>query len=367
MSFLKEQIITYMGNKRKLLHNIESILTRIKRELKKEKLSCVDVFAGSGIVSRLLKQHSSHLYSNDIAGYSKTLNSCYLSNPTQEEMHTIECLIQQANSYVDTNPEVPSYISKHWAPNDDENIKKGERVYYTHENATRIDAYRYFIINYVEPKYQHFLLANLIIKSSIHANTNGQFSAFFKDGQVGAYGGKTKTDLHRITKQIRLEAPIIENHACKSIIHQEDSNDFVRSLPKADVVYLDPPYNKHPYVIYYFLLDIINNWDLQQAIPDSTRGQPKNWKKSDYNSFINAEKVFDDLIQNISSKYIVLSYNNGGIIPLDKIQTILEKKGTVERIPITHKTYNKLKGIANYKKKSEKEEVKEYMWLVKCS
>jgi len=367
MSFLKEQIITYMGNKRKLLSNIESIIEDIKRELKKDKLVTVDVFSGSGIVSRLLKQHSSRLYSNDIAGYSNTLNECYLSNPTEKEKREINKLIQQANSFVDTNPDVNKYISKYWSPENDNNIKECERAYYTSENGKRIDAYMHFIEFFVDSKYKKYLLANLIVKASIHANTNGQFSAFFKDGKVGAYGGKTKTDIRRITKKIKLDVPIIENHKCISIISQKDSNNFVKTLPKTDFIYLDPPYNKHPYVIYYFLLDIINNWNLSQEIPDSTRGQPKNWNKSDYNSISNAEKAFEDLIQNINAKYILLSYNNGGIIPLEKIYTILEKKGNVTKFPITHKTYNKLKGIANYKKIHDKEEIKEYMWLVKCN
>ena len=52
--FLKKQIITYMGNKRKLLPQINDILDMVKEDLKKE-LVTVDVFSGSGIVSRLLK------------------------------------------------------------------------------------------------------------------------------------------------------------------------------------------------------------------------------------------------------------------------------------------------------------------------
>ena len=366
MSYLKEQIITYMGNKRKLLNHIEDQILIIKNILQKDKLTSADAFSGSGVVSRLLKTHSTNLYTNDIAGYSKTLNECYLFSPNEKEKKKIDELIKKANTYVETNPDVPAYISKHWAPNNDKNIEQGERVYFTNENAKRIDAYKYFIDNYVENKYKSILLANLIVKASIHTNTNGQFSAFYKNGSVGAYGGKNKIDLQRITKKIKLEMPLFEVNKCKINISQCDTNLWVKNLPKVDLMYLDPPYNKHPYVIYYFLLDIINNWNSEQNIPNTTRGQPKNWQTSEYNSFTHAEKAFTDLINNINAKFILLSYNNGGIIPLEKIQTILEKKGKVEKIPVQHKTYNRLKGIANYKKKSEKESIKEYMWLVNC-
>ena len=34
---------------------------------------------------------------------------------------------------------------------------------------------------------------------------------------------------------------------------------------------------------------------------------------------------------------------------------MLKQYGSVEKIPVTHKTYNKLKGIANYKEETKKE------------
>ena len=76
-NFLSKQIITYMGNKRKLLNKIREIIDMIEKKENK-KLSIGDGFSGSGVVSRLFKQKASNLYSNDIAGYSETLNKCFL-------------------------------------------------------------------------------------------------------------------------------------------------------------------------------------------------------------------------------------------------------------------------------------------------
>ena len=55
--YLKKQIITYMGNKRKLLTKISEIIDMIVQELGND-LTCADAFSGSGIVSRLLKTKS---------------------------------------------------------------------------------------------------------------------------------------------------------------------------------------------------------------------------------------------------------------------------------------------------------------------
>lgn len=360
--YLTTQIITYMGNKRKLLDKIENVLINLEKKEGK-KLSIGDGFSGSGIVSRLFKRHADKLYTNDIADYSETLNKCFLNNISDNEFNQIKKYIDTANRHADkkTKKYNKPFISGNWAPSGE--INNNDRVYFTKENGERIDIIRNYIQTIPE-KYRTFLLASLLVKSSIHNNTNGQFSAYYKNGDKGQYGGKNNIDLTRITKPITLEYPIYENHNAYIDIRKMDTNEWVKSIPTLDVVYFDPPYNKHPYNIYYFLLNIINNWNTQEEIPNTYRGQPMNWNKSLYNSSTYAEKAFDDLVKNTKAKYIILSYNNGGIIYLDKINTILQKYGTVEKIPVTHKTYNRLKGISEYKRKKEKESIKEYIWVL---
>uniref|UniRef100_A0A6C0KGP6 site-specific DNA-methyltransferase (adenine-specific) n=1 Tax=viral metagenome TaxID=1070528 RepID=A0A6C0KGP6_9ZZZZ len=362
--YLKDQIITYMGNKRKFIPLIEKILDDVKLELGKDRLILGDGFSGSGIVSRLMKNHASKLFVNDIAGYSYTLNQCYLSNNVN--INQLEKVIEKANAYVAKSPVVPLWIQKYWAPLSDTDIKETERVYYTQENAYRIDAYRYYIDNMVSEEYKYYLLGRLIVEASIHTNTSGHFAAYYKKGTKGHYGGKNEIDINRITKSIILTLPLFSENQCDMQISQTDTNEWVKNLPQLDLIYLDPPYNKHPYCTYYFLLDVINNWDMSVEIPDTTRGQEKKWKTSDYNSYTRAKIAFRDLIKNIDAKFILLSYNNGGLIDLDEITQILSKKGKVMKIPVEHKTYNKLKGIANYKRVEDKEDIKEFLWLVDC-
>jgi adenine-specific DNA-methyltransferase len=360
--YLTSQIITYMGNKRKMLDKIENVLINLEKQ-EGRKLSIGDGFSGSGVVSRLFKRRADKLYTNDIADYSETLNKCFLQNISNSDFEQIKKYIDAANRHADkkTKKYNKSFVSGTWAPSGE--IKNDDRVYFTKENGERIDIIRNYI-SIVPEKYKPYLLASLLVKVSIHNNTNGQFSAYYKNGEKGQYGGKNNIDLNRITRPISLEYPIYENHNCQINIQKKDTNEWVKTLPKLDVVYFDPPYNKHPYNIYYFLLNIINNWNIEEKIPDTYRGQPLNWEKSLYNSSIHAEKTFDDLIKNTNAKYIILSYNNGGIIGLSKINSILQKYGTVDKIPITHKTYNRLKGISEYKRKKEKESIKEYIWIL---
>ena len=365
-AYLHSQIMTYMGNKRKFLPVIGEIISSIELELQR-KLNIGEGFSGTGIVSRLFKTRAHHLYVNDLAGYSETLSQCYLSNVPKKHITTIQTLINQINLLVDKNKTVgyTPWISKYWAPQDDNNIKKDERVYFTAENAKRIDIYRHLINQVPNKHFRPFLLGPLLVECSIHNNTNGQFSAYYKgEDKIGKYGGKNSVDVNRITKKIELKMPVLIENNCKCVVSKLDTNVWVQRIPKLDLVYYDPPYNKHPYNIYYFLLDIINNWNTNEEIPDTYRGQPKNWVKSKYNSFVHAKKEFETLIKNTRSHFIMISYNNGGIIPLDEMDKMLKKYGSLMKIPINHKTYNRLRGIASYKREGEDKGVKEFIWLL---
>ena len=362
-TYMTSQIITYLGNKRKLLNHISKCIDVIEEREGGRKLSMADAFSGSGIVGRLLKTRASHLYMNDCSGYSETINKCFLSSPNDVFIQEVNAYIDEANRLADTDvlDVKDAWISKHWAPNGA--IEPEDRVYFTEQNGRRIDIIRNYIDTLPE-KHRPFLLAPLLVESSIHNNTNGQFSAFYKDGDRGAFGGSKANDIHRITGKIILKPPIL--HMNDTIIHVDrcDANEWMDDIPSIDVLYLDPPYNKHPYSIYYFMLDIINDWDKSIVIPDTYRGQPKTWTKSAYNSSRNAKTAFTNLIEHAPAKYVVLSYNDEGIIPIEELEEIMERHGTVEKIPIDHKVYNRLRGIADYKREKDARSVKEYIWLL---
>jgi adenine-specific DNA-methyltransferase len=363
MTYYTEQIITYMGNKRKMIPHIEEIIKIVKKNLERENLVIGDGFSGSGVVSRLFKNNASKLYVNDLAGYSKTINNCYLSTPDDNAMVIIERYIKAANLFVDSSgSNIKKFIQLHWAPSDDI-IKEGERVYFTRENARRIDYYREYINN-IPFKYRDYLLAPLLVEVSKHNNCSGHFSAFYKKDNIGHFGGKNDTDIKRITQNIKLPIPIFSNNKCEVFVSQKDTNDWIKSVPELDLVYYDPPYNKHPYHIYYFLLELINNWDTDIEIPDTFRGQPTSWLPSRYNS-TKASVAFDDLIKNTRAKFVLISYNNKGIISEREMKNILGKYGVVKENLIEHNVYNRLKGIAEWKKSSGKDEkIKECLYLL---
>tara|TARA_Y100000591_G_scaffold331543_2_gene365802 strand:- start:10145 stop:11293 length:1149 start_codon:yes stop_codon:yes gene_type:complete len=374
--FFKNQILTYMGNKRKYISKIDEIINLVKNALNKDTLIIGEGFSGSGIVSRLFKNRASGsnlgtFYVNDISGYSKTLNECFLTstqNLSTDDLENLIRYIKEIETFLKKEPNPKPFIAKYWAPNDDENIQPTERVYFTAENAKIIDQMLYFIKNYVKDKYKPYLLGPLLVQCSIHNNTNGQFSAFYKDEnkEKGMYGGKKEIDLNRIKGKITPKMPILTSHKANVKISQNDVIEWLKTIPEVDLMYYDPPYNKHPYNIYYFLLDIINNYDVNINIPNTYRGQPKNWIKSNYCSLKKAKSEFKKLIENTKAKFILVSYNNKGIIPIKELDEILLEKGHLYKIPFENGAFNKYLGIAAKKRKKKNEKLEEFLWLVDC-
>ena len=370
------QLLTYMGNKRKLLPHIHQLLSHVSKELGRT-VSFADPFSGSGVVARmaLAAPECHHVIANDNATYAHLCNLCYLRPLSSESYATVCSLIDIANA-LPPPPEDNHWVARHWAPRDDAHILDGERCYFTRENALVIDSIRNFIDSDAVPHgLKPYLLAPLLVQCSIHNNTNGQFAAFYKDEHgIGAFGGKKAVDIKRITQRIVLpypqwpvafgDAPNV-SLTCKDVL--EWANDTLATGNEPiDFVYLDPPYNKHPYNIYYFLLEIIAKWDKNICVPDSYRGQPKNWERSPFNSSVHAYTAFQQLIHQTNARFIAVSYYDAGILSIADIDSILAAFGDVQRFPIDHSSvYAKLHGIGSYKRATPKESAKEYLWLLR--
>ena len=76
--YLTEQIIAYIGNKRKLLKLIYKAIETTGVEIKPG-IKFLDVFSGSGVVSRFAKMLNFEIFANDWEPYCKVINSAYLT------------------------------------------------------------------------------------------------------------------------------------------------------------------------------------------------------------------------------------------------------------------------------------------------
>jgi len=358
--FFTSHLITYIGNKRRLLPFLHKGFSEIREKIGKKKLVVFDGFVGSGATARLLKSFASEIHVNDLEDYAETLNRAYLTNRSELDLDELERHIDWLNkNKLEIKSKVPGFIEKNYAPKNDNNIQSGERVFYTNINARIIDNVR-ALIEEIPEKYRHFCLASLLVKASVHTNTSGVFKGFHKRNGNGHFGGNGENALTRIKQEIILDTPIFSNFECPVYVHKRNINELVRDkkLPTFDLVYYDPPYNQHPYGSNYFMLNIINSGK-DVEIQDGVSGIIKNWNRSNYNKQKIAEEVMDDLLKNTKSQFIAISYNNEGIIPIKKFKEILSAHGSWE---LMEQDYNTYRGSRNLCDRNIK--VKELLWIL---
>lgn len=346
--FLTTQLITYIGNKRKIIGEIEKEIELISEKLGKEKLVCTDLFSGSGIVARMLKRHSSKLIVNDLENYSSVINSCYLINKKDFPKDECEYLRKKIEDSCRLE-KLPGIISMNYAPQDDDNIKKGERVFYTHQNAVLIDTYRTLIDKFVpDEKLRKFFLAPLITEASVHVNTSGVFKGFYKDKNtgIGCFGAAGKNALTRIFGRIELKEPVFSNFESDLEIYQKDTVLLSKELKNLDIAYLDPPYNQHPYGSNYFMLNLILKNKLDVEI-SKISGITQGWNRSVFNKPYSALKSMEEIVSNLDSKFIVISYNSEGFISFDEMSEMLKKYGKLKTVEIAYNTFRGSRNLRN--------------------
>lgn len=359
--FFKDHLITYIGNKRSLLPFINESILEIKHRLARKKLVMLDGFSGSGSVSRLFLIHSEKLVSNDLEQYAKIINGAYLKSADiineKELLYWINFVNSNKYNHIPANS---YFISKQYAPKDDTDIKDGERVFYTTSNALVLDNIRYIVHHSVPEPYKSCIMANLLIKASVHTNTSGVFKGFHKKDGIGHFGGKGENALSRIKQEISVDFPLLIPHSCEVVVEQEDVNELVKKYKNTvfDVAYFDPPYNQHPYGSNYFMLNLISS-EKDLDIQDGVSGIVKNWNRSDYNKRNEAEKAMEDLVSSTNARFILISYNNEGTIPMEVFRSILEKYGVVT---LKTQEYNTYRGSRNLRDRNDK--VQELLWIL---
>ena len=345
--FLTKQLITYLGNKRALLSFIGRGIDEIRTRTGKEKLHMADLFSGSGVVSRYFKQHAASLLANDLEGYCRTISLCYLSNPDEALLRKVHADLLRD---IEEHPVEDGFIRRLYAPKDERNIEKGERVFYTSRNAAFIDTAR-AAIGRLPADLQPYFLAPLLSEASVKCNTSGVFKGFYKDRTtgIGAYGGSAANALSRILAPIEVPFPIFSNYRVPFTVTSMDANVLAGQMEKVDVAYIDPPYNQHPYGSNYFMLNLINDYKEPIAEKISTvSGIPDDWHRSAYNKNTKAAEALLDLCRKTPADFLLISFNSEGFISREEMQRLL---GDIGKVTVFDTTYNTFRGSRNLRER----------------
>lgn len=274
----------YLGSKAKLV----DFISKIVKENCANHSSFMDLFGGTGNVAWAFNDSKTKIIINDILESNYFAYLTFFSNKSVDTKK-IEKILNEYNS---CHPLKQNYFSKNFA-----------NTYFSLENCKKIgfirdDIEKRFKNGSINEREKAILITSLIYAMDHIANTVGHYDAYRANGDLD--------------KELILKMPNVPPEGTNKLneIYLSNSNELVKHVG-ADIVYIDPPYNSRQYCDAYHLLENVAEWKKPEVFGVAKKMKRGGNLKSDYCTQ-KAPIAFDNLIQNIQAKYILVSYNNMG-------------------------------------------------------
>ncbi|MCV3327744.1 DNA adenine methylase [Pediococcus ethanolidurans] len=306
----------YIGNKSKLLNWISELVNKYTKGS-----TFFDVFAGTGVVTKKMLPIFSEFVINDFLYSNNVIYHAFFSTQKIDiqKIYSLQNEFRIINSNkLDDDYFVDNYGGRYFSEHDARIIGeirtqiKNNQSLNEHERAV--------------------LIASLIYSVDKIANTVGHYDAYRKKVYL-----KDRFVFNLITP-LNVSEKKVE-------IFREDSNALVRKV-KADVAFIDPPYNSRQYSRFYHVLESIAKWNKPKL--EGVARKPPVENMSEYSKTA-APEVFEDLISNLDTKYIVVTYNNTynsksssskNKITLEQILKTLNKAGNTKKFEMPFRYFN---------------------------
>ncbi len=302
----------FIGGKSNLLPDIQNVIASSTVNVR----TVIDIFSGSGVVSSYLKQNNYNVIGNDIMYFSYVLsrgNTALNHFPAFGNLD-IENPIEYLNNLTIENTDIvlaDCYIYQHYSPHDDCN-----RMYFQNENAVKIDIIRITIEewkknNLINEDEYYYLLAALIAAVPYVSNIAGVYGAYLKHWDA------------RTNNRLLLRAPELINNGGTAVFYNQNC-DALLPVIAGDLLYADPPYNARQYLPNYHVLETIARYD-NPVIHGVTGMREYGQQKSDFCTVRDVESAFRRMIEAANVRYVLISYNNEGLLPTERLSAICQE------------------------------------------
>lgn len=367
----------YIGNKTKLLSFLR---TRLARAGVPPGGRAADPFTGTASVARMLKEDGFQVVAGDIMSYAYVFARAYVALDAEPDFSRLAGELDRDSrgtrearrpdlrsvlQHLEALEPEPGFLHGHYSPAGEEG-RRHRRMYFTPRNAARIDAIRTRIARWhrdglIDDAGRDVLLAVLIEAADRVANTTGVYASFVKSWQPNAL-----QDL-----RLRPVAFTPRNGAGPSTALRADAETVVATAAaggELDLLYLDPPYNTRQYPAYYHIPELIAEGWFEQ--PPPLRGKtgliPDQEKRTDWSRRGRCETAFERLVASAPCRWIVMSYNDEGIIPRATIEGVFRACGDPDSFRCFHTGYRRYRADEDGSGRRYKtDRVREYLFCVR--
>ena len=340
----------YIGNKTRLL----PFLLGAIRKLGLTAGTAHDGFAGTAAVGRALKAGGWRVASSDLMEYSYVFQRAYVvANriPSFADLRAGDSRVARAfrdrelvararadgvgalgvvaSVLADRLEPSAGFVTRRFSP-------RGQRRFFTVENAMRIDAAREALHAWraeglLSDHGYFLLLASLIEGADRVANTAGVYAAFIKSWQPNALRSITLSPIPPISG-VR-----------GSTAHRRDAASVAREIGEIDLLYLDPPYNTRQYSGYYHVPEIIaRGWlDAAPVLRGKTGLPSLPDTRSAWSEPANVERALRALLLETGARHVLLSYNTEGLLGRPQLMDVLREASIDGRVRQFRRDYKR--------------------------
>lgn len=330
----------FIGNKELINSEIKKILE--EHGLANKGLTLFDAFCGTGAISDFLKD-SFNLFANDMLKWCVIYTRGRICGKTC----TFEKLGYDPFTFFNGNSKkVKGFFYKQYSPGG------SKRMYFSKNNAGRIDYFRTTIENWKEENRINeneysFLLASLIESVSTISNTAGVYGAFLKHWDP------------RALKTIEFKKVEYKNSFHINVEFNNSKIEDIVSDIDCDILYLDPPYTQNQYGTQYHLLETLVLYD-NPTVSTITGSRSTSPMRSDWSKDYKSHILFDKILAKTKAKYIIFSYSKDGFMSKSFIESSMKRYGKADTFVCKKIDYRK---YTNHKSK-EKNDHFEYLFYI---
>jgi len=304
-------MIKYIGSKRRLLGRILAIIGGVEGAR-----SVIDLFSGTSRVGHALKGAGYRVIANDHNAYAHTLATCYVSADLEDLQDDALRLIAEFQAL----PGAPGYFTETFCET---------ARFFQPRNGAKVDAIREAIAAKDLPaELEAVLLVSLMEAADRVDSTTGVQMAYLKGWAPRA---------HR-PLELRLPDILPRARHGKGEAHRLEAAEAAATL-RADVVYLDPPYNQHSYLGNYHIWETLVRWDKPEAYGVARKRVDCRERQSPFNSKRRCGQAFAELFAALEAETLVVSFNNEGFLAREELIKLLAPWGEAEVIEVDYRRY----------------------------
>jgi adenine-specific DNA-methyltransferase len=305
----------YIGNKAR----ISAFLVDLIAERCPEGGVVADLMCGTGSVSAALRRAGFRVFASDVMTYAYLHARVRLKMARAPQFAGLGGYAETLQ-YLNTLLPREGIFFQEYSPGGVPSAGCKPRMYFTAENAARIDAVlselwrlkRRAVLT--APEFD-LLRHDCVLASNRVANiagTYGHYRSKWSDAALAPFS---------------LQETLFEPGSTKHSVRQGLAERIAQDL-EADACYLDPPYTKRQYAANYHIPETVARGDKPAAIGVSGL-RPWRDQYSNFCSKLRVRDAFSTIISGMNCSRFLISYSEDGLLAMDELEAFLGSFGTV--------------------------------------